>query len=487
MSGWSAVARLTWLAVIGLAAALVLVLVVWPEARGMDAPSTPQEWLMLAALTLLAVYLGLFPLKTAPDRRLTAASAPVIALALLFDTMTAVCATAGAGLVCQLIRQTTWYVTAFNVAQRTIAVTLAAWTCTGLLAAFALPFYIPCVAAVVGYFVVNTAAVSAMSAARKKRSWWGTWLTMAREQVVGELALLACGALVAIHARTAPLAVPLLVPPLWLAWRVLVGAVEIKRLNASLHETLEQQKAFVANASHELRTPIASLRAQLEMLRGQVASSPRAELAERVDDLAHETARVGALLSNLLVLEHSDSGIPLKRERVNLEDVLFAVYRELRPLAGQVNLNVRLDDDSVVAPMVIGDDERLRQLLLNLGANALRFTPPDGAVEIRCGASGDTVRVTVSDTGVGIGAEHFPRIFDRFYRVDRGRARDQGLGGSGLGLSIVKSIVDAHGGTITAESEVGKGSTFTVVLPLAPAEAPAPVRSGARAATAGAR
>ena len=487
MANWSAVARLTWLGVVGIAVALALTLFVWPETRGMEAPSAPLDWLMLAALTLLAIYLGLFPLKTAPDRRLTAASAPVIALALLFDAGTAVCAAAVAGLTCHLVRRTTWYVSAFNAAQRVIAVTLAAWTCAGLLTAFALPFYVPCIAASVTYFVVNTAAVSAMSAARKQCSWWGTWLTMAREQVVGESALLMCGALVAIHARTAPLAVPLLVPALWLAWRVLVSAVEIKRLNASLQAALEQQKAFVANASHELRTPIASLRAQLEMLRGQVATSPRAELVERVDDLAQETARVGALLSNLLVLEHSDSGIPLARERVNLEDVLFAVYRELRPLAGPVNLSVRLDDESAGAPIVIGDDERLRQLLLNLGANALRFTPPEGSVEISCGTAGDTVRISVTDTGIGIAAEYLPRVFDRFYRVDRGRARDESLGGSGLGLSIVKSIVDAHGGSIVAESEVGKGSTFSVLLPLASAEVPAALRNGARAATAAAR
>ena len=486
MASWSTLARVAWSAVVGLAICLTSLLLVFPRLVAMEPPSGPQDWLILVSLTLLAGYLALRPIQTAPDRRLTAASAPVIALALLFDTRTAILAAAGAGLVCHLLRRAAWHVTVFNVAQRVVAVVLASWTCAVVQSAFDMPFLIPCAAAAATFFLVNTAAVSAISAARKRRSWAIVWWTMAREQVVGEAALLTCGVLVAVHARSVPLVVPLFIPPLWLAWRVLAGAAEIRRLNESLREALDLQKAFVANASHELRTPIASMRAQLEMFRGRVGTAPRADLAQRVDELALETARMGALLSNLLVLARSDSGLPLARERVNLEDVLFDVYRELRPLAGQVNLSVHLDDDSMGAPSVVGDHERLRQLLLNLAANALRFTPPGGSVEIRCGALDDRVRIDVVDTGIGIAPEDLPKIFDRFYRVDTGRAREDVLGGSGLGLSIAKSIVEAHGGTIDVVSEVGKGSTFSVLLPLA-TPAPSQARSGARAATAGAR
>ena len=488
MAGWSARAKLVWTAVVGVGAAVLALLVLVPASREMPPPDSAGDWLILAVTTLTAVYLGLRPLQVAPDRSITAASAPVIALALLFDARTAVIAAGGTALVCHAIRRAAWHVTAFNVAQRVSATMLAAWMCdAGRSFVPELPFYVPCTVAAASYFLANTTAVSAISASRKGRPWRTVWRAMMREQFVGEAALLACGVLFAIHAHSSPLTLPMLIPPLWLAWRVLAGAAENRRLNGSLKEALDQQKAFVANASHELRTPIASLRAQLEMLRGQVAQAPREELTTKVDELAYETARIGALLSDLLALTRADAGLPLTRERVELEDVLLDAYRDLRPLAGRVNLSVHLEDEHALTPVVIGDHERLRQLLLNLGANALRFTPPEGSVEIRCAVTGQRVCVHVRDTGAGIAPEDQPRIFDRFYRADPGRARDSQSGGAGLGLSIAKSIAEAHGGSISVHSEVGKGSTFTVELPLAPPEAVASLRSAAQVLTAGAR
>jgi signal transduction histidine kinase len=485
MAGWSAGARVVWLVVVGSATVLAAALLLSPGA-GATPPDSSGDWLILVATTLAAIYLGLRPLQVAPDRRITAASAPVIALALLYDPSTAVLAAGGAALVCHAVRRAAWHVTAFNVSQRAIAAALAAWLCDVGRQMPDVPFFVPCTVAAIMFFLANTTAVSAISAARKARRWGAVWLAMVREQFVGEAALLACGALFAIHAHSAPLALPIFIPPLWLAWRVLTGAAENRRLNESLKVALDQQKAFVANASHELRTPIASLRAQLEMLRGHVTHAPREELAGKVDQLAHETARIGSLLSDLLVLTRADAGLPLTRERVNLEDVLLDAYRELRPLAGRVNLSVHLEDEGTREPVVIGDHERLRQLLLNLGANALRFTPPDGIVEVSCAVTANEARIQVRDTGAGIAPEDQPRIFDRFYTADRGRARDVQSGGAGLGLSIAKSIAEAHGGSISVQSEFGKGSTFTVRLPLAAPDA-APARSGARALTAGAR
>lgn len=486
MASWSARARLTWAAVVLLAGIAGTTTFVWPGPLAASPSDGAWDWVILASLILLAAYLALRPIQTAPDRRITAASAPVIALALLFEPSTAILAGLTASALCQLIRRAPWHVSVFNAGQRTVAIATAAGTCAALQALPGLPFFVPCAASAVTFFVANTVAVSAMSAARKDLAWPAVWACMVREQIVGESALLVGGALVAIHIHSAPLAVPLLVPPLWLAWRVLAGAAEIRRLNASLQGALEHQQRFLADASHELRTPIASLRAQLETLRRQVGAAPAVEIRERLDEALTETARVGTLLADLLALARSDSGVPLTRERVNLEDVLLDVYRELRPLAERVSLSVHLDDEAALPPMVLGDRERLRQLGLNLAANAVRFTPAGGSVEIRCGASGDRVSIEVADTGSGIAPQDLPRIFDRFYRAERGRARDGESAGSGLGLSIVKWIVEAHCGSIDVQSTLGQGTRVTVSLPAAPAD-PVPFRTAARAATAEAR
>jgi two-component system OmpR family sensor kinase len=332
-----------------------------------------------------------------------------------------------------------------------------------------------------------------MAAARRGTGWPAVWRAAAMADGPAEAGLLATGALLAVLLRAAPAAVLLLALPLWLARRVVADAARIRRLNARLEAALAGQRRFLADAAHELRTPVAALRAQLALLRQELghasgavpaggaaggrSSSADSGVPETLTQMAQETARLSALLADLLALARADEGAPLTAEPVDLEALLVAVYREVQPLAGAVRLRLDVDGgdgDDDGPPVVRGDAERLRQMLLNLAANALRFTPAGGRVTLRCRRAGGLAVLSVEDSGAGIAAADLPRVFDRFYRADAARARDpdeggRGAGGgAGLGLAIAKGVAEAHGGTIEAASEPGRGSVFTVRLPLAP-------------------
>jgi heavy metal sensor kinase len=240
---------------------------------------------------------------------------------------------------------------------------------------------------------------------------------------------------------------------------------ELGRLAATFNEMLGQldqafntQRRFLADASHELRSPLAAIRTNVEALLRGVDDDP-AERNATLRAIARETDRMGRLVADLLALAHADAGQPLERRAVALDSLLLDVYQQQRRLAGPV----RLELGELEQVQVEGDPDRLKQLLLNLVDNALRYTQPGGTVVLDLVRQGDQAALRVRDNGPGIPAEHLPRIFERFYRVDRTRTR-QG-GGTGLGLAICKWVAEAHGGRIEVESEPGQGSTFTVLLP----------------------
>ncbi len=227
-----------------------------------------------------------------------------------------------------------------------------------------------------------------------------------------------------------------------------------------IRQALERQRSFVADASHELRTPLALIRASAELLRRH-PEEPIAAHQQAVNDILAESERLGRLVAQLLVLARADSGrLSLDLKRVDLSAVARDVVRQLEPQASERGLELTCLADGPV--LIRGDEARLREVLLILLDNALKFTEAGGKVTVQVGESAGRARLSVSDTGIGIPAEHLPRIFDRFYRVDRARSQD---GGAGLGLAIAKSIVEAHEGRIWAESEPGAGSTFHVELP----------------------
>ena len=227
---------------------------------------------------------------------------------------------------------------------------------------------------------------------------------------------------------------------------------------------LEQMRTeFVANVSHELRTPLTSIRGFLETLLDGAVEDPLT--ARRfLEIMVMETNRLTRLIDDLLQLSRlEDRRTVLRHERVDMATVVGRVVDIFQTRAQEKGVELGVEVEAHLPP-VSGDPDMLAQVLVNLVDNAVKYTPEGGRITIRAGVVGGRLRVSVADTGVGIPEESLSRVFERFYRVDKARAREQG--GTGLGLAIVKHIVEAHGGRVWAQSEVGRGSTFTFELPV---------------------
>ncbi len=221
-------------------------------------------------------------------------------------------------------------------------------------------------------------------------------------------------------------------------------------------------RRFTADASHELKTPLAVLRADVERAMSEAAQSERLVALE---EALHETTRMADLVESLLTLARADEGrFDIHREPIALKPLVEDVYETALILGEASGVAVNLPFTADVT--VMGDRTRLRQLFLNLITNAIKYTPAGGKVDIGLGLHPDNVTFAVRDTGIGIAAADVPYIFERFWRADRVRSRMSERGGFGLGLAISQWIAQAHGGTLTASSRLGRGSLFTVTLPL---------------------
>ena len=239
---------------------------------------------------------------------------------------------------------------------------------------------------------------------------------------------------------------------------------ELARLGITLNAMLDrlergvaEKRRFVADASHELRTPLAVMRSEIEVALGSAALSPEAR--EVLQSAQEEVARLSRMVDNLLTLARIDEGnLPLLRESVEMMDVATRVVSMLRPLANEKGVRLSIHGD---AGRVRADRDRLQQAVTNLVDNAVKYTGAGGRVRVTGWRRDGEAGLTVSDTGPGIPAEVLPRIFDRFVRADPARTRRDG---SGLGLAICKEIIEAHGGRVWAESEPGRGSSFSIAL-----------------------
>ena len=220
-------------------------------------------------------------------------------------------------------------------------------------------------------------------------------------------------------------------------------------------------RQFVADASHELRTPLSTLAGVLELYHsGALEAGPGLDDALR--RASQETKRMSGLVSDLLLLAYLDQGRPLEEQSVDLTTVVADAAFD----ASLSDRSCQITTDLAAEAVVVGDEHRLRQVVSNLVANAVAHTPPDAALSLTVIAGEDFCVLEVGDDGPGMTAEQASHVFDRFYRCDDGRARSQG--GSGLGLSIVASIVEAHGGGVSLETAPGEGALFRVVLPRRP-------------------
>ncbi len=232
----------------------------------------------------------------------------------------------------------------------------------------------------------------------------------------------------------------------------------------------ERMRRFVADAGHELRTPLTSVRGFAELYR-LGAVTDEADLARVMKRIEDEASRMGLLVEDLLLLARLDQQRPLEHKPVELLAIATDAVTDLHALHPERPVRL-LTDASGEPPVVMGDEGRLRQVLGNLLGNAVTHTPDETLVRVRIATEGPFAIMEVSDDGPGMRPEDTARVFERFFRADPSRVRSSG--GSGLGLSIVAALVAAHGGTVEARSTLGVGTSFTVRLPLAGAQRPAP-------------
>ncbi|HTG80839.1 MAG TPA: ATP-binding protein, partial [Geobacteraceae bacterium] len=251
-------------------------------------------------------------------------------------------------------------------------------------------------------------------------------------------------------------------------WVPLQDGKSVKGVVAVFHDIsdlkrLERvRKDFVANVSHELRTPVTVIKGYAEALLSGLPETDPEQSHRFIETICRHAERLADLITDLLTLSELESGgMALELASLSLEATVRRVASLLERRAQEKGIAIDITP-VLEAPPVLADRRRLEQVLINLLDNAIKYTPANGSVTVSAADAGDMVRIAVTDSGIGIPPKDLPRLFERFYRVDEARSREQG--GTGLGLSIVKHIVQLHGGTVAVESTPGKGSTFSFTM-----------------------
>ncbi len=229
-----------------------------------------------------------------------------------------------------------------------------------------------------------------------------------------------------------------------------------------IRESMERQQQFVSDASHELRTPLAVMQAHAELMLRHPGHTIE-EDSQHVSTVLQEARRMSKLVGGLLTLARSDAGqLELDRKPVRLDRIVQDSVEKMQMLAEVKNLIIQTEIEASVP--LEADEDRLHQLLVIVLDNAIKYTPEGGLIRVACRKLAHTVHVEIEDTGIGIAPDQLPRVFDRFYRSDKARTRQEG--GTGLGLAIAQWIVERHGGKIRIESRLSVGTTVYMALPI---------------------
>jgi len=238
-------------------------------------------------------------------------------------------------------------------------------------------------------------------------------------------------------------------------------SISLNQMIARLEEAFHYIRRFTADASHELRTPLTVMRGELEAMAQQPQLAP--EVRETIGSVLEETERLTKIVESLLAISRLDAGeAQMERMEFDLADLVATTTEQMRLLAEDKKISLYCDAAREVE--VEGDRARLKQVVVNLLDNAIKYTPKGGSINIRVRPTKGSAVLEVEDNGIGMPSAALPHVFDRFYRIDKARSRQ--MGGAGLGLSIIKSICTAHGGWVEVESSEGQGSRFRVELPL---------------------
>jgi signal transduction histidine kinase len=262
-------------------------------------------------------------------------------------------------------------------------------------------------------------------------------------------------------AQTLAVIAPFLLISLGIAGYIFSG-----KATQPLQDSFEILRRFMNDAGHELATPISIIQANAEAMELDLPpAEPNSEpstIATKLAIIGRSTERMGTLVQDLMLLSKMESPqVPTKKAPLQLDRLVQNVIEEFSELFKAKDINLSFANSQPMS--ILGDPDQLKRLLTNLLQNAIRYTDPQGKVQVTLDTLGRFARLTITDSGIGIPPESLPKIFDRFYRVEKSRTR--AAGGVGLGLSIVRAIVDGHKGKIEVASEINKGTTFTILLP----------------------
>ncbi|MGH2458349.1 MAG: sensor histidine kinase [Chloroflexota bacterium] len=441
------------------------------DSLGIAVGDDVRAKIIVAALFVGATLAGLFPVKLGPNQKMNLGTAVEFAAILLFPAALAVAIAAAATILYSAAMRRSWFNVLFSGGQHALVVGGAAMVYAALWSPARPPFTTPqatgaAVAAGIVHVAVAVGVLSGVVAATQRRSLAACVANLARQSGAQYAALIGDGALIAVCVWQAPWAIPLPALALPLIHQLNRALEKLATAKGQVDETLARQRRFVSDIAHEIGTPLTTLDGNLELLRRESASQPL-ELRETIEDVGSEFRRLASAFSHLLLLAEADEQDTIARHPVRLDTILQELTAVWQQLAETRGLSLELG--AIEPTLIAGDEVRLRQMFEELIENATRYTPAGGSVRLELRQESDIARASIVDSGVGIDPSDLPHIFERFYRGKSSRLKSgaRPITGSGLGLAIVQWLAGGHGGRVLVESAPGKGSRFTVELPLA--------------------